>query len=208
MRKTQAIGLGLIGVTVTLSAFAAMQTRAAPSPSDRLQQVMSAFDLEGIMREVAAATEETQDFVIVERPDVDGAAAAWSPDGLREVNINKRYFEAIGHGQRWDAVFILAHEAGHFVFGHVERPGGDYAAKQLEADSFAGFACYRLGATLDETTHHLRAGGPAGLVWPSRAERVRAASYGWRLAHLTKSRFLLRLASLPAPVYKMLNSAR
>ncbi len=208
VRKTPAICLALIGATVTLTAFAAVETRAALRPSERLQRAMAAFDLEGMMHEVAAATGEKQDFVIVERPDVQGAAAAYSPDGLREVHIEKRSFDDIKRGERWDAVFTLSHEAGHFVFGHVERPAGDYEAKQLEADSFAGFACYRLGATLDETTHHLKTGGPAGPVRPSRAERVRAASYGWRLGHLTKSRFLLRLASLAAPVYEFIEYCR
>jgi hypothetical protein len=105
-------------------------------------------------------------------------------------------------------VFILAHEAGHFVFGHVGRPGGDYAARQLEADSFAGFACYRLGATLDETTHCLRTDWLVGQSRPSLDERVRAASYGWWLGHLTNSLFVLRIASLPARLVEFVDSRK
>jgi hypothetical protein len=169
---------------------------------------MAAFDLKGIMQEIAAATGERQDFVIVERPEVTDAKAVYSPQGLREVEIEKLAFDDIEGGERWDAVFILAHEAGHFVFGHVGRPGGDYAARQLEADSFAGFACYRLGATLDETTHCLRTDWLVGQSRPSLDERVRAASYGWWLGHLTNSLFVLRIASLPARLVEFVDSRK
>jgi hypothetical protein len=209
MRRAAAIGLGLIGATLTLTAFAAVETRAALRPSQRLLRAMAAFDLRGMMHEIAAATGEKEDFVIVERPDVTGAKAVYSAEGLREVEIEKLTFDDIEGGERWDAVFILAHEAGHFVFGHVGRPGGDYAGtRQLEADSFAGFACYRLGATLDETTHCLRTDGLVGQSRPSLDERVRAASYGWRLGHLTNSRFVLRMASLPAHLVEFIDGRK
>lgn len=167
--------------------FAIRKDRAAA-----LQRFLAANDIPAIMHEVAAVTREKQDFVIVEMQDVQAAKAVYSPAGLRHVEIGKAFFNELG---KWDAAFVLAHEAGHFVFGHVGHPPST-EAQQLQADSFAGFACYRLGATLEETLHILkRSDYPDPRM---NARRIRAAAYGWWLAHVTDDRLLLGLAkSLP-----------
>jgi len=59
----------------------------------------------------------------------------------------------------------------------------------------------RIGATLDQATHWLRTEPRIERYSPGRIRRVWAASYGWRAAHLTKSRFVLDMARLPGLLF-------
>lgn len=184
-----------IGVAAACLFLATGTKPSHPSPS--FEKAFAAYDLQRLMGEVAAATGEKQDFIVTEDSETAGASAIYSKEELREVDVSKPYFDAIRRGEKWDAVFMLAHEEGHFVLGHVGQDSIGEGAEQMAADSFAGFSCYRLGATLDQTTHWLRTEPLIERYRPGRTRRLWAASYGWRVAHLTKSRFVLNLARLP-----------
>jgi hypothetical protein len=197
-RRLKAISV--IGATVAVCVFLATGTEP-PHPSPSFEKAFAAYDLQRLMNEVSVATGEVQDFVVTEDRETAGASAIYSKDELREVDIGRTYFDAIGRGEKWDAVFMLAHEEGHFVLGHVGHDSVGEGARQMAADSFAGFACYRLGATLDQTTHWLRNEPLIERYSPGRLRRVWAAAYGWRAAHLTKSRFVLNLARMPGQLF-------
>src|SRR5687768_11189029 len=50
---------------------------------------------------------------------------------------------------KWAAMVLLAHEVGHHLNGHTIRKGGSTPRLELEADEFAGFVLYKLGASLE-----------------------------------------------------------
>jgi hypothetical protein len=194
--------LKAVSVSGTVVICLLLATGTAPShPPSSFENALADYDLQRIMAELAAATGEKQDFVILAKTNVQGADAGYSKEGLREIGIERAYFDGLGKREKWDAVFILAHEEGHFVFGHVGHFGVDVAPRQLAADSFAGFACYRLGATLDQTTHALKTEPLVARYRPGRTPRVLAAAYGWRMGHLTNSRFVIGLPRFPGSLF-------
>lgn len=85
---------------------------------------------------------------------------------------------------KWSVMALLAHELGHHLNGHTIRKGGSSPALELEADEFAGFALYKLGATLGEsqTVMHFIAKTEESKTHPSRTSRLQAIEKGWKRA--------------------------
>ncbi len=93
---------------------------------------------------------------------------------------------------QWRAVGVLAHEVGHLLAGdttsrnHGPRDEG-------EADEYAGYQLFRLGATLEEAQTLFRTlDETGGGTHPPRAQRLEAVARGWNRARLAQS-------SIPAP---------
>jgi hypothetical protein len=85
----------------------------------------------------------------------------------------------------WAGVALLAHECGHHWNDHLSDNLGSRPPKELEADTFAGFAVARLGGSLDDALalfHQMpRDALPPGQpTHPRRADRLQAAAVGWR----------------------------
>lgn len=80
----------------------------------------------------------------------------------------------------WSMVAVLAHEIGHHVRFHTVIPGRDHEF-ELEADYQAGFILCRMGAALEQTQSAFRT-FPVGAsaTHPGQAQRVTAATLGWR----------------------------
>jgi len=85
---------------------------------------------------------------------------------------------------KWAAMFLLAHEVGHHLNGHTIMKGGSSPALELEADQFAGFIMYKLGATLDQAQEVMKyiARTDASPTHPGRASRLLAIQAGWNKA--------------------------
>ena len=85
---------------------------------------------------------------------------------------------------KWAAMLLLAHEVGHHLNGHTIKKGGSTPRLELEADEFAGFVLYKLGASLvqaQEVMKHIAA-TKASATHPSRASRMLAIEHGWNKA--------------------------
>jgi hypothetical protein len=97
----------------------------------------------------------------------------YNPDFIQKVND--------GTSEKWGTVALLAHEIGHHLNGHTLKKGGSKPAVELEADEFAGFVLYRLGATLQqsqEVMYHI-ASRNASTTHPGRLDRLEAIKKGW-----------------------------
>lgn len=85
---------------------------------------------------------------------------------------------------KWSVMALLAHEVGHHLNGHTIRKGGSSPLVELEADEFAGFTLYKLGATLEESQKVMNfiAGIDATETHPGRMARMKAIQTGWEKA--------------------------
>ena len=92
---------------------------------------------------------------------------------------------------------LIAHEVGHHLNGHTIQKGGSSPALELEADEFAGFVLYKLGATLDEAQEVMKyiAANEASSTHPARGDRMLAVKKGWDKAAVTSNSQITTSAS-------------
>jgi hypothetical protein len=85
---------------------------------------------------------------------------------------------------KWSTIALLAHEVGHHLNGHTISKSGSTPALELEADEFAGFILYKLGANLQQTQEVMNyiAQPEGSSSYPSRMERMLAMQRGWERA--------------------------
>jgi hypothetical protein len=84
-------------------------------------------------------------------------------------------------GDKWAVLTLLAHEVGHHQKGHTTHRKSDRLAAELEADEFAGYILYKLGATLEQTQEVMKfiAKLEDSETHPARASRMAALKTGW-----------------------------
>lgn len=90
---------------------------------------------------------------------------------------------------KWATIALLAHEVGHHLNGHTIKKSGSKPALELEADEFAGFVLYKLGASLEQSQEVMKyiANAEASRTHPGRASRMIAIEKGWSRAANTKN---------------------
>lgn len=101
----------------------------------------------------------------------------------RYILYNPAYIRSLTNITRdkWAVMALLAHEIGHHLNGHTIRKGGSTPELELQADEFAGFILYKLGATLQQSQsvmHHI-AKAKESKTHPSRDSRLLAIERGW-----------------------------
>jgi hypothetical protein len=110
------------------------------------------------------------------------AEAQIGEDGQRYIFYNSTFMRELGAKTRqyWALVFVIAHEVGHHIAGHLDFAGQDHRV-ELEADRYAGFILGRMGATHDEAIAAVGSiGAGAGTsTHPPRDQRVQIVSLGW-----------------------------
>lgn len=166
---------------VLASGAALMQTDAGSQPD--LQQAQVALRIQEATEEVVSHTGIKANFS-VSPSDVTNALANIDKQGNSVLLYNPTYM-ARAYGQickDWGIMGIIAHEIGHHLQGHIlKRDAADFANFELEADDFAGFVMYRMGATLEEaqrSTNQLVA-ERGSTSHPGKAQRLKALETGW-----------------------------
>ena len=81
----------------------------------------------------------------------------------------------------WAGVLTFGHEVGHHIASHVFANEQSQHEQELEADQFAGFAMYKLGATLEQATARFW-DWPASSTHPAGLVRKNAVADGWHQA--------------------------
>ena len=104
----------------------------------------------------------------------------------RYILYNPAYIaqlNAINH-TKWATMVLIAHEVGHHLNGHTRNKGGSTPALELEADEFAGFVMYKLGASLWQSQEVMQyiAKPAATSTHPGRNDRLQAIAKGWNKA--------------------------
>ena len=104
----------------------------------------------------------------------------------RYILYNPSYIAWINNitKNRWAALALFAHEVGHHLNGHTISKTGSKPIVELEADEFAGFVLYKLGATLEEAQEVMKyiSTDRASDTHPARASRMLAIQKGWNKA--------------------------
>ena len=110
------------------------------------------------------------------------AEAQVGEDGQRYIFYNSTFMRELGARtqQYWALVFVIAHEVGHHIAGHLDFAGENHRV-ELEADRYAGFILGRMGANHDEAMTAVGAigSGAATSTHPPRDQRVQIVSLGW-----------------------------
>lgn len=104
----------------------------------------------------------------------------------RYILYNPNYINWVSNVTRdkWAAIALLAHEVGHHLNGHTIRKSGSKPKLELEADEFAGFVLYKLGASLEQSQEVMKyiARTEASRTHPARSSRMNAIQTGWNKA--------------------------
>lgn len=101
----------------------------------------------------------------------------------RYILYNPQFIDWVNHttADKWGTIALLAHEIGHHLNGHTIRKGGSKPKLELEADEFAGFVLYKLGASLQqsqEVMNYISNSVPSA-THPGRFARQEAIRNGW-----------------------------
>ena len=109
-----------------------------------------------------------------------GNAAALIERGTRLILYDPAWIAQLAD---WSSIAVLLHEVGHHLYGHTLDNVGSRPPRELEADEFAGFHLYNLGASLEQVV------GVMSMVpeddsptHPGRGAREMASTNGWREA--------------------------
>jgi hypothetical protein len=106
----------------------------------------------------------------------------------RYILYNTSFIDWINRvtNDRWAVMTLIAHEIGHHLNGHTIKKTGSTPELELEADEFAGFVMYKLGASLKQAQEVMIyiAKIETSSTHPGRAQRIDAIQKGWEKAKL------------------------
>lgn len=114
--------------------------------------------------------------------DTPNAAAQIGEQGQRYIFFNSTFMRRIAErsGLYWSQVFVIAHEVGHHIAGHLDFDGQNHRV-ELEADRYGGFILGRMGASHDDAVAAVTAvGGAPTETHPAVADRIQIVSLGWK----------------------------
>lgn len=179
MKRVLLFSLVLCGIMTSNS------SNAAPASPKKFNDTTTAMpfipDAHEMLLEIMNVTGLQPNFELKEA-DVNNIQASIS-HRKRYILYNPDYIAWINKITRnkWAAMTLLAHEVGHHLNGHTIRKGGSNVPVELEADEFAGFILYKLGATLEQAQEVMKyiAGKKDSQTHPARASRMEAIEKGW-----------------------------
>lgn len=147
-----------------------------------------------IIRETGLA----QNFVIL--PGDVKNVKAYIEDNERILEYNPNFMEKLQGDTNWYGISVLARQIGHHLSNHELTNGEPTIQEEIEADKYAGFVLYKMGATLDEAIAALEGSMKEDSLNKSISRNARLASLtkGWNNA-LTLMSDTVVTASTPAP---------
>lgn len=99
----------------------------------------------------------------------------YNPDYLNDINDRT--------GTGWADMVVLAHEIGHHLQGHTLRSIRSNPQIELEADEFAGFVLFNMGASIEDLQMAYSGMSDYGsATHPGRLARIEAITRGWSKA--------------------------
>jgi len=103
-------------------------------------------------------------------------------DCKRYILYSQEFMETLKNETRtnYAELGVLAHEIGHHLSGHTLTNAGSRYDTELEADKFAGFILYKLGASITEVKQcysNLPSAGSS--THPPKSARIAAVSSGY-----------------------------
>ena len=146
--------------------------------------MMKISDVREMLQEIITITGLQTDFELKEANVLNIEASV--SHRKRFILYNPTYIATLNNvtKNKWAVMTLLAHEVGHHLNGHTMHKGGSTPALELEADEFAGFILYKLGATLKQSQNvmYYIAKEKASRTHPSKNSRLSAIEKGWNKA--------------------------
>jgi len=146
--------------------------------------MMKIADVREMLQEIIDITGLQTDFELKEANVLNIEAS--DSHRKRFILYNPAYITTLNNltKNKWAVMTLLAHEVGHHLNGHTIHKGGSTPELELEADEFAGFILYKLGATLKQSQNvmYYIAGEKASRTHPSKNSRLSAIEKGWNKA--------------------------
>ena len=100
----------------------------------------------------------------------------------RYILYNQEFMERVKDETRtnYAELAILSHEIAHHLSGHTISNTGSSYDMELEADKFAGFMLYKMGASIAETKQSFSSLPQKGTsTHPPKSARIAAVTNGW-----------------------------
>ncbi len=131
-----------------------------------------------IIRETGLA----QNFVILPG-DVDNVKA-YVEDNERILEYNPGFMEKLQGDTNWHGISVLARQIGHHLSNHELEDGSASVEEEIEADKYAGFVLFKMGASLDEAIKALESSMVEDSLGKGISKNARLASLtrGWNNA--------------------------
>lgn len=157
-----------------------------PTAEEMLQQIIEVtglrpnFELKkGKVKNIEASISRRKRYIL------------YNPDFINQINN-------LTH-DKWATMALLAHEVGHHLNGHTIRNTGSTPELELEADEFAGFVLFKLGAPLDKAQEVMKyiSKTEASSTHPGRAARMQAIETGWNRAAANVAKNSRLVTTLP-----------
>ena len=146
--------------------------------------MMKIADVREMLQEIIDITGLQTDFELKEANVLNIEASV--SHRKRFILYNPAYITTLNNltKNKWAVMTLLAHEVGHHLNGHTIHKGGSTPELELEADEFAGFILYKLGATLKQSQNvmYYIAMEKASRTHPSKNSRLSAIEKGWNKA--------------------------
>lgn len=147
-----------------------------PTAEQLLQDILSVTGLQSNfelkqanVRNIEASISHSKRFIL------------YNPDYILHINNLTR--------NKWAVLVLLSHEVGHHLNGHTINKKGSTPHLELEADEFAGFVLYQLGASLNqaqEVMYHIASINTSD-SHPARSARLLSIETGWNRASAAKN---------------------
>jgi len=155
--------------------------------------VDSRKEAEDVVAHIVQYTGLTQNFQIVENPNIS-TAIAYNKKKQRYIAYNPKFMLRVKDRTKsdWGAVSVLAHEIGHHLSGHTLIRKRRDPQEELDADRFSGFILYKMGATLEEAKSVINLvelnSNPE--THPPKTARLIAITIGWLDANKLEEGFI------------------
>lgn len=115
-----------------------------------------------------------------------GNALATEEEGRKMIIYNENFLDEIDKksGQYWQTIFIIAHEIGHLLSDHFRNKNLQLNhQKELDADKFAGYILYRLGAEKKQCTWIMNTSllqdSKGSITHPAKNKRIASINDGY-----------------------------
>ena len=146
--------------------------------TDLTEEIAAYKTVVNIIRETGLA----QNFVILPG-DVENVKA-YVEDNERVLEYNPDFMEKLQGDTNWPGLSVLARQIGHHLSNHELENGVPSVEEDIEADKYAGFVLFKMGASLDEAIKALEIAIGEDSIGKGISKNARLASLtkGWNNA--------------------------
>lgn len=136
-----------------------------------------------IIRETGLA----QNFVVL--PGDVANVKSYIENNERILEYNPNFMEKLQEDSNWHGISVLARQIGHHLSNHELEGGQAGIDEEIEADKYAGFVLFKMGASLDDAIHALEIVMKEDSIGKSvsRNSRLVSLTKGWTNAKLLMS---------------------